>query len=66
MFAGFLRFDEVYAIRFKDVTVYEDHLTIHLPKSKVDALRLGEPFLHFVLIIRYLPSAGPEGIFVES
>ena len=42
MFAGFLGFDEVSAIRFKDVTFYEDHLTIHIPRSKVDALCLGD------------------------
>ena len=42
MFAGFLRFDEVSTIRLKDFTFKEGHLTIHLPRSKVDALRLGD------------------------
>jgi hypothetical protein len=33
-FSGFLRYDEVSSLRFNDVKVHDNHLALHLEKSK--------------------------------
>jgi hypothetical protein len=35
-FSGFLRYDEVSSLRFNDVKVHDNHLVLHLEKSKTD------------------------------
>jgi hypothetical protein len=38
-FSGFLRYDEVSSLRLNDVKVHDNHLVLHLEKSKTDQYR---------------------------
>jgi hypothetical protein len=38
-FSGFLRYDEVSSLRFNYVKVHDNHLVLHLEKSKTDQYR---------------------------
>lgn len=44
-FAGFLRFNELVNIRFADLTFFDSHVQIFIPKSKTDIFRKGNKFL---------------------
>ena len=44
-FAGFMRFNEVSAIKCKDVTFHDNHMSIHIAKSKTDQYREGNNVL---------------------
>lgn len=44
-FAGFLRFKELVNIRFADLTFFDSHAQIFIPKSKTDIFRQGNKLL---------------------
>lgn len=44
-FAGFLRFDEISALTFGDVKIFEDYLVLYIRKSKTDQYRQGNEVL---------------------
>lgn len=44
-YAGFLRFDELSSITCRDVKIFDDHISIFLPRSKTDQYRQGNEIL---------------------
>lgn len=44
-FAGFLRFNKLVNIRFADLTFFDSHVQIFIPKSKTDIFRQGNKLL---------------------
>lgn len=45
-FAGFLRFNELVSIRFADLTFFDSHVQIFIPKSKTNIFRQGNKLLN--------------------
>jgi hypothetical protein len=43
--AGALRREELYWLRFRDVSIYQDHLMINIPSSKTDQAGNGRNFV---------------------
>lgn len=44
-YAGFLRFDELSSLCFRDVKIFEDHISIFIANSKTDQYRQGNEIL---------------------
>ena len=68
-FAGFLRFDEISSLTFKDVTIFENHIRLIITRSKTDQYRQGNEVLiskgctvacPVNMYIRYLSLVGQE------
>ena len=60
-FSGFLRYDEVSSLRFNDVKVHDNHLVLHLKKSKTDQYRQSSD----VLIAKGSTVACPYSMFLR-
>jgi integrase len=60
-FSGFLRYDEVSSLRFNDVKVHDNHLVLHLKKSKKDQYRQSSD----VLIAKGSTVACPYSMFLR-
>lgn len=60
-FAGFLRFDEVSSLKFKDVHVYDEYIVLNIQKSKTDQYRQGNE----VLIANGVTSACPVKMYLR-
>jgi integrase len=60
-FSGFLRYDEVSSLRFNDVKVHDNHLVLHLEKSKTDQYRQSSD----VLIAKGSTVACPYSMFLR-
>ncbi|VDI32229.1 Hypothetical predicted protein [Mytilus galloprovincialis] len=46
-YAGFLRYDELSSITCRDVKIFDDHISIFLPRSKTDQYRQGGKKMRF-------------------
>ncbi|XP_052105787.1 integrase/recombinase xerD homolog, partial [Mytilus californianus] len=66
-FSGFLRYDEISSLRFKDVVIHDNYLILYINKSKTDQYRQGNEILiskglsiacPYVMFIRYLELIG--------
>ena len=60
-FSGFLRYDEVSSLRFNYVKVHDNHLVLHLEKSKTDQYRQSSD----VLIAKGSAVACPYSMFLR-
>lgn len=60
-FAGFLRFDEVSSLKFKDIHVYDEYIVLNIQKSKTDQYRQGNE----VLIANGVTSACPVKMYLR-
>lgn len=44
-FAGFLRFNELSSLQMRDITFFEDHISLFIKKSKTDQIKTGSEVL---------------------
>lgn len=58
-FSGFLRYDEISSLRFKDVVIHDNYLILYINKSKTDQYRQGNE----ILISKGLSIACPYVMF---